>query len=68
MGDGHMKVADKVIGVAIVALLIAALTPTILAAFTNLSGSGIALAGLFSTVLGILYAVFALKSVWSGLR
>lgn len=58
------KYVDAFIGITIFATVISALIGTVLAAFTNLSGSGIALAVLFSTVAGLLLAV----AVWKGFQ
>ena len=59
---------DKLIAVVIFVTIAAALVPTVLAAFTNLSTSGIALAALFTTVLGIILAVAIFKGVIKSLR
>lgn len=59
---------DKLIGVVIFVFIAAALVPIALDAFTNLSGSGIALASLFTVVLGIILAVAIFKGVLKGLR
>lgn len=59
---------DKLIGVAVFALLGAALVPTVLLAFTNLSQSGIALSSLFGGVLGVLLAVFLFQGIFKALR
>lgn len=61
------SVIEKVITVVIVVLIFAALVPTVLSAFINLSGSGIALAAIFGTVLGIVFAAFVLKTIMSHL-
>jgi len=62
------KVTDKLIGVVIFVALATALVPIVLANFTNLSNSGIALASLFTTVLGIVLAVAIFKGVMKGLQ
>lgn len=61
------KLTDKLVGVVIFVAIAAALVPIVLANFTNLSGSGIALATLFTTVLGIILAVAIFKGVMKGL-
>lgn len=68
MAKGYSHIIEKVITVVIVVLLFAALTPTVLSAFLNLSGSGIALAVIFGSVLGIVFAAFVLKTVMSELH
>ena len=62
------KVTDKLIGVVIFVALASALVPIVLANFSNLSGSGIALASLFTTVLGIVLAVAIFKGIMKGLQ
>lgn len=59
---------DKLIGVVVFVFIAAALVPIALTSFTNLSTSGIALASLFTTVLGIILAVAIFKGVLKGLR
>lgn len=59
---------DKLIGVMVFAFIAAAIVPIVLTSFLNLSGSGIALASLFGSVLGILLAVFLFKALFRGLR
>ncbi len=59
---------DKLIGVVVFVFIAAAVVPIVLAAFLNLSVSGIALASLFTTVLGIILAVAIFKGVLKGLR
>ncbi len=59
---------DKLIGVVVFVFIAAALVPIALDSFTNLSASGIALASLFTTVLGIILAVAIFKGVLKGLR
>lgn len=62
------RLTDKLIGVVIFVAIAAAVVPIVLANFTNLSTSGIALATLFTTVLGIVLAVAIFKGVMKGLR
>ncbi len=62
------NVTDKLIGVVIFVALASALVPIVLANFSNLSGSGIALASLFTTVLGIVLAVAIFKGIMKGLQ
>lgn len=62
------KLTDKLLGVVIFITVLSAMVPTVLASFTNLSGSGIALATLFTVVGGILLAVFAFKGIVKGLK
>lgn len=62
------RLTDKLLNVVIFVLIAAALVPITLNAFTNLSGSGIALATLFTTVLGIILAVAIFKGVLKGLK
>lgn len=62
------KLTDKLLGVVIFVFIAAALVPIALASFSNLSTSGIALASLFTTVLGILLAVGIFKGVAKGLQ
>ena len=59
---------DRLIGVVVFVFIAAALVPIALSAFTNLSTSGIALASLFTVVLGIILAVAIFKGVLKGLR
>ena len=59
---------DKLIGVVVFVFIAAAVVPIVLNAFLNLSTSGIALASLFTTVLGIILAVAIFKGVLKGLR
>jgi len=62
------KLTDKLIGVVVFATVGAALVPTVLGAFVNLSTSGIALSALFGSILGILLAVFLFKGMMKTLR
>jgi len=62
------RLTDKLIGVVVFVFIAAALVPIALDAFTNLSASGIALASLFTVVLGIILAVAIFKGVLKGLR
>ena len=57
------KVIDKVIGIIILAAVWGSLVGTVLSWFTNLSGSGLILAVLFSTILPIVLAVAVYKSI-----
>lgn len=58
------KVIDRVITVVIVASLLGGgLASTVLTAFTNLSGAGLALGVLFATVLPLVFAVWVYKVV-----
>lgn len=59
---------DKLIGVVVFVFIAAALVPIVLDSFLNLSNSGLALASLFTTVLGIILAVAIFKGVLRGLR
>lgn len=59
----YSNVIDKIVTIIVICVIFAALVPTILSAFTQLSTSGIVLATLFSTVLGIVFAVFVLKTI-----
>lgn len=59
---------DRLIGVVIFVAIAAAIVPIVLANFTNLSQSGIALATLFTTVLGIVLAVAIFKGVLKSLK
>lgn len=59
---------DKLIGVVVFVFIAAAVVPIVLNAFLNLSTSGIALASLFTTVLGIILAVAIFKGVLKGLK
>ncbi len=59
---------DRLLEVTIFALLGAALVPVALESFMNLSASGIALASLFGSVLGIVLAVFVFKGIFGNLR
>lgn len=61
-------VVNKLIGVVIFITLFVALVPTVLTAFTNVSGSGIVLASVVATIAGILFGVFALKGVMAHLK
>lgn len=65
---GISNITDKLIGVVVFVALATALVPIVLANFTNLSNSGIALATLFTTVLGIILAVAIFKGVLKGLQ
>lgn len=68
-GIGHAdSIIEKIITLVVIVLLFAALTPTVLTAFLNLSGSGIALATIFGTVIGLVFAAFVLKSVFKIMR
>ena len=58
---------QKMVAITVFALLAAALVPTVLTSFTNLSSSGIALASLFA-VLPILLAVFIFFAIFRSLR
>ena len=62
------KLTDKMIGVVVFATVGAVLVPSVLTAFANLSTSGIALASLFGTILGILLAVFLFKGLLKSMR
>ena len=62
------KLTDKMIGVVVFATVEAILVPIVLTAFANLSTSGIALASLFGTILGILLAVFLFKGLLKSMR
>ncbi len=59
---------DKFVGLTILLLLVSALIGTLLNAVTNLSGSGIALAVLFTTVVPLLIAFAVFKSVMSATK
>jgi len=59
---------DKLIGVVVFVFIAAAVVPIVLSSFLNLSTSGIALASLFTTVLGIILAVAIFKGVLKGLK
>lgn len=62
------KLLDKILGVVIFAFVGAALVPVALDSFLNLSASGIALSGLFGSILGILLAVFLFKGIYKQMR
>ena len=62
------QLTDKLIGIVVFVFIAAAVVPIVLTAFTNLSNSGIALASLFTTVLGIILAVAIFKGVLKGLK
>lgn len=62
------RLTDKLIGVVVFVFIAAALVPIALDSFLNLSASGIALASLFTTVLGIILAVAIFKGVLKGLK
>lgn len=62
------RLVDKLLGVTIFVFIAAALVPILLTSFTNLSNSGIALAVLFTTVVGLLLAVAVFKGVQKGLK
>lgn len=62
------RLTDKLIGVVVFVFIAAAVVPIVLTSFTNLSTSGIALASLFTTVLGIILAVAIFKGVLKGLK
>jgi hypothetical protein len=68
METGYSNIIEKIITIVIVVLLFAALTPTVLSAFLNLSGSGIALAVIFGSILGIVFAAFVLKTIMNELH
>lgn len=65
---GAERLTDKLIGVVVFVFIAAAVVPIVLDSFLNLSTSGIALASLFTTVLGIVLAVAIFKGVLKGLR
>ncbi len=54
---------DKLIGIVILASIAGGIVSTVLVSFTNLTGAGLALAVLFSTVLPLLLAVFIFKAL-----
>jgi hypothetical protein len=62
------SIIEKVVTLVGIVLLFAALTPTVLSAFLNLSGSGIALATIFGTVMGLVFAAFVLKTVFKVMK
>ena len=62
------NVTDKLIGIVIFLALFVALVPTVLVYIANVSTSGVVLAGVVSTIAGILLGVYALKSVMSMLK
>lgn len=55
--------ADKFVGIVVLVLIVSSLFGLLLTSLTNLSGSGIALAVLFTTVIPILIAVAVYKAV-----
>ncbi|NIQ15372.1 MAG: hypothetical protein GTO02_13550 [Candidatus Dadabacteria bacterium] len=62
------RIIDSVITLVIVAAIIAGTATLVLQQFTNLSNAGLALGILFATVLPLLYAVNAFKSVRESMR
>ena len=68
VGRALDTVLNKLLVVIVVPIAAAALVPTILSAFANLSTSGLILSSLFGTVLGIILAVFIFRAVADTLR
>lgn len=62
------KLTDNLIAVFVFVTVGAILVPLVLGAFLNLSASGIALASLFGSVLGIILAVAIFKGISKSLR
>lgn len=62
MGYNPNNTVDKLIGVIVFLAVVAGFASTVIAYFTNISGSGIALGAVVATVLGLLFGVFVLKS------
>lgn len=59
---------DKVLGIVIITSIFAATVGLVLASFTNISAQGLALGVLFSSVLGLLFAVFVFRTYHKMLR
>lgn len=68
MGLSADTVVDKLIGVMLIAVLSATIVPYVLDSFLNLSTSGLVLATLFSSVLGIVLAVAIFKGIFKNLK
>ena len=62
------NIINAVIGVVIVASILAGTASIVLDSFTNLSGAGLALGVLFATVLPLLFAVGVFKAVQKTMR
>lgn len=62
------RMVQKLIGIVVFAVLFAALVPTTLSAFSNISATGIILSSVVATIGAILLGVFALKGVLSYLK
>lgn len=62
------SVTNKLIGIVVFIAVFVGLAPTVLTYFTNLSTSGIVLAGVIATISGILFGVFALKGIMHMLK
>ena len=61
MGYGANTIVNKLIGLIVFIAIVVGFSSTLLVYFGNLSTSGIALAGVVATLLGILLGVFVLK-------
>jgi len=68
MGINVDGAVDKMVTIMVFAFVGAALVPTVLDSFTNLSNSGIALSALFGSILGILLAVFIFRTLFKSMR
>lgn len=62
------KVTEVFIGIIIFVAVAVAFIPYLLSWFTNLSGSGLALAVLFATILPLILAVAVFRAVWKSLK
>lgn len=62
------KMLDVLIGIFVLVTVTVAVAPLILSAFLNLSGVGLALGVLFSTVLGIVFSIFIFKAIVTLMR
>lgn len=61
MGYGADAVVNKLIGFVVFIAVLVGLAPTVLIYIGNISSSGILLAGVTATIVGILFGVFVLK-------
>lgn len=68
MGYTADKVTNQLIGLIVFITILTAMATTVLAAFTNISGSGIVLAAAVASIAGILFGIFALKGIMSHLK
>lgn len=57
------KMLDTLIGIFVFVTVTAAVVPFVLSSFLNLSGAGLALGILFSSILGIVFAVYIFKAI-----